>query len=344
MHRIDDPTATPTLPAPRPQGTPGYFTGGSPGSGGFAATVVRYEFMNALQEELSAVVEAAAMTLDKTNNEQLLAALRKMVRFKLFQDLTLYVSTTGSDQNNGLTPTTAFATGQAAWDLAITLDLNGYNLTIQFAHGTYTQPVVCAGIVQGMGAHNSITLLGDLTQPDQVVFNMTNQTCITATSGAIISVRGMTLIASGTSVDYITAGTGLVSAGPGAGLAYDHVIFGQCQMTHVLAIGGGSTTCNHSSYTISGGGLIHLYCDGGYTNISESSISLTGNPNFSTAFVYSTILGSVYANGVAFAGAATGPRYYVNAGSVINTNGAGPNYFPGNAAGVADATTFGVYF
>jgi hypothetical protein len=76
MHRIDDPTAVPTLPAPRPQGTPGYFTGGSPGSSGFAATVVRYEFMNALQEEVSAVIEATGIALDKTNNSQLLAAIR----------------------------------------------------------------------------------------------------------------------------------------------------------------------------------------------------------------------------------------------------------------------------
>lgn len=79
MHRIDDPSAVPTLPAPRPQGTPGYFSGGSPGSGGFAATVVRHEWMNAVQEELVAVIAAAGIPLDKTSNTQLLAALRSLM-------------------------------------------------------------------------------------------------------------------------------------------------------------------------------------------------------------------------------------------------------------------------
>jgi hypothetical protein len=78
VHRIDDPTAAPSLPAPRPAGTPGYFTEGSAGSGGFPATVVRYEFMNMVQEEFAHVVESAGMPLDKTNNRQLLLALAQI--------------------------------------------------------------------------------------------------------------------------------------------------------------------------------------------------------------------------------------------------------------------------
>jgi hypothetical protein len=75
VHRIDDPTAAATLPAPRPQGTPGYFTMGSTGSTGFPATIVRYEFMNMLQEELANVVAAGGIALDKNDNAQLLKAL-----------------------------------------------------------------------------------------------------------------------------------------------------------------------------------------------------------------------------------------------------------------------------
>ena len=78
MHRIDDPTAVPTLPAPRPAGTPGYFTGGSPGSGGFAATIVRYEFMNALRRRYRMSSSKRDWHLNKTNNGQLLQALQSM--------------------------------------------------------------------------------------------------------------------------------------------------------------------------------------------------------------------------------------------------------------------------
>lgn len=78
MHRIDDPTAAPTLPVPVAPGTPGYFTEGSPGSGGFAATIVRADFMNAVQEEIAYVIEHAGLTLTKTNRTQLDQAIRSI--------------------------------------------------------------------------------------------------------------------------------------------------------------------------------------------------------------------------------------------------------------------------
>jgi hypothetical protein len=52
MHRIDNATAAPTKPAPKPVGPPGYFTAGTPG--GASATIVEYDWMNTIQEELAA--------------------------------------------------------------------------------------------------------------------------------------------------------------------------------------------------------------------------------------------------------------------------------------------------
>lgn len=333
MHRIDDPTAVPTLPAPRPQGTPGYFTGGSPGSSGFAATRVRYEFMNALQEELSGVVEAAALTLDKTNNGQLLAALRKMLRFKLFQDTTFYVSTTGNDGNDGLTPATAFATGQAAWNAATSIDLNGHNLTIQFADGTYTQSVACAGIPLGMGAGNGILLLGNVAQQNLVTINVANDNCITAKAGAAITVRGFTLLATGATTDYIGQGNALCAMGAISSIAFDHVTFGACGNAHILAYGG-TIGSGPNPYTIAGSAPSHLSAEiGGVAVIADASVSITGTPNFSQAFAY-VFNGNAYVHGTAFAGTATGVRYNVQANGVLNTVGAGDTFLPGNAAGI----------
>lgn len=74
MFRIDDPSASPTLPAPEGAGTPGYWTEGNPG-GGVPATLVRASFLNMLQEELVSILTAAGIAPSKTTYNQLLQAL-----------------------------------------------------------------------------------------------------------------------------------------------------------------------------------------------------------------------------------------------------------------------------
>ncbi|MCW4591519.1 hypothetical protein NO263_13100 [Gluconacetobacter entanii] len=78
VYQIDDATAVASLPAlPTDNiGTPGFFTGGSTSGG--APTRVRYWWLNMVQEELRNLVIAANLTPDKTNNAQVLAALRSM--------------------------------------------------------------------------------------------------------------------------------------------------------------------------------------------------------------------------------------------------------------------------
>jgi hypothetical protein len=75
MHRIDSSTAVAVQPAPRAAGTPGYYAKGDPAVGAVPTTMT-YEHANAFQEEISAVIEAAEITLDKADNAQLLAAIR----------------------------------------------------------------------------------------------------------------------------------------------------------------------------------------------------------------------------------------------------------------------------
>lgn len=68
MHRIDGPGATPD----------NRFTEGDP-TQGVEATDVTADFMNAVQEELAAVIEGAGIPLDKDQNNQLLQALQSLV-------------------------------------------------------------------------------------------------------------------------------------------------------------------------------------------------------------------------------------------------------------------------
>jgi hypothetical protein len=74
MHKIDSSTAVPSMPAANPVGTPGWFAHGSSATG-TPFTVLTSDWANAVQAELINVVEAAGITLDKTQDAQLLAAL-----------------------------------------------------------------------------------------------------------------------------------------------------------------------------------------------------------------------------------------------------------------------------
>ncbi|WP_174296545.1 gp53-like domain-containing protein [Sphingomonas bacterium] len=79
MQRIDGPTVSAALPAPRATGTgasaPGFFTRGDP-IAGTPPTTLDADWANMIQEELLAPVLAAGLTPDKADHGQLLAALR----------------------------------------------------------------------------------------------------------------------------------------------------------------------------------------------------------------------------------------------------------------------------
>ena len=63
------------------------------------------------------------------------------------------------------------------------------------------------------------------------------------------------------------------------------------------------------------------------------TVTITGTPGFSGAFAEADDLGFVNYNGPIFSGAATGKRYGATLNGVIDTNGAGATYFPGNVGG-----------
>jgi len=79
MHKIDSVGAVVSKPAERAVGdVVGFFSPGDP-SLGQPSTIVTYEWLNAVQGELTAVIAAAGIALDKTSNAQLLAALAILI-------------------------------------------------------------------------------------------------------------------------------------------------------------------------------------------------------------------------------------------------------------------------
>jgi len=77
------------MPVPNAIGTTGWF---AHGSSAIPFTVVTADWCNALQGEIMNVILAANITLDKTRQDQLLAALNKL--FAKTTDLSNYVKTT----------------------------------------------------------------------------------------------------------------------------------------------------------------------------------------------------------------------------------------------------------
>lgn len=75
MYRTDADGSVAVMPTPAPIGTPGFYGPGNP-SVGQQATVVSHEHLNAMQEEIAAVVEDVGIVLDKDDPTQLLAAVR----------------------------------------------------------------------------------------------------------------------------------------------------------------------------------------------------------------------------------------------------------------------------
>lgn len=74
MHRIDTSTAQKDKFGSGKNG----FTGGNPQTGELP-TALDADFFDSVQEEIAAVIEAAGITLAKTNNAQLLAAMKSLV-------------------------------------------------------------------------------------------------------------------------------------------------------------------------------------------------------------------------------------------------------------------------
>lgn len=86
-----------------------------------------------------------------------------------------------------------------------------------------------------------------------------------------------------------------------------------------------------------------LRIQGGLIRVAGRTATLSGTPAFSSAFAYASGASAIRAQGMPFSGSATGVRYLSQLASAIRTLGGGSNYFPGNSAGTADATTYGAY-
>lgn len=254
------------------------------------------------------------------------------IRIRLTGNTTFYVATTGNDGNSGLAIGTPWLTLQHAWDIINgTYDLAGWTATVQVANGTYT-----AGLSAGraMVGGNSISFVGNTGTPASCLINITAGNCFTATGGASLTLSGFKFQASGTG----TNGQALATAYGGA-ITFSLCDFGVCGNIHINSTSGGPIQVQ-GNYTISGSALTHISSSSGSFACGAVTVTLTGTPAFTT-FAAAASLGFIYAVGVTYTGSATGQRYSSTKNALIDTNGGGASYFPGNSAG--SIATQGLY-
>ncbi|MCF2522355.1 hypothetical protein [Bradyrhizobium sp. G127] len=247
-------------------------------------------------------------------------------REKLTANRDYYVRGDGDDSHNGLSNTSggAFLTKQKAVNVVVnTLDLNGYAVVVHVGSGTATDAVLMDKPVVG----GTLTLQGDTSTPSNVVVAVANDYAINVLGNAELYVKGF---------KFADANSfGALRALYGGKIYFDSCDFGAVKSgvgSHVTADYGGQCLAT-GNYAISTGAVFHVHCNyfGRYAAVANT-ITLTGTPAFSAGFVGNREASVVFQS-VTFSGLATGPRYVIHRGGLIDTLNAGDTYLPGNAAG-----------
>lgn len=332
MYRIDQPTAVGSLPSPATPGTQGYFTNGNPATGS-PATIVDQDWFNRVQEELMSILTAAGTTPIKTTYNQVLTSLQSLfvgagnTRTKLTTSTTYYIATTGNDSTGNGTSGNPWLTIQhAVGYLQQNIDLGGQSVTISVADGTYAAG---ATIFQPFTGSGNVTIQGDVSTPANCIISTTSQAPFTIANKAIVSIEGFKLTT--TAAHGIVADSGCVIDLIGA------MEYGACggSSTHIVSQSAGSLINISANYKISGAAACHFQITNSaqINTTASNTVTITGTPAFSQAFVQTTACASGLLENQTYSGSATGVRYNTTLNAVINTGGGGASYFPGNSSG-----------
>jgi hypothetical protein len=267
-------------------------------------------------------IQIAAATGAVTFPNTTLTASREM----LTANRTYYVRTDGSDPNTGLANTSggAFATIQKAIDVAAALDLSIYSVTIQVGVGTWT----AGNTLKSYLGSGPIVIVGDETTPSNVAINPTMQNAFNADSvRGVWEIRGFKFTST--------------TAGSAFNVVNTTMKFRACDFG-TMAGGSPHVICRTNGCLITNGNLTISGSASAFCNLQQcgvllfgggTTVTLTGTPTFSSAFI-SAKQGSVsQIAGVTFSGSAIGSRYDASTNSVVDTSGGGVSYLPGNSSG-----------
>lgn len=254
-------------------------------------------------------------------------------RVELTEDTTYYVATTGNDTIGDGTVGAPWLTIQKAVDwVAANVDGMGYAVIIQVADGSYTSVTVSGKDLVGVSL---CTIRGNTTTPTNVDIE-----------GSGSAVWGFLRLhtnykVEGFHTDQATSGLLFVAA-EGSVLELGVNSLGNAgSSNHIYAIrkgtihiSGNLTISGSATYSIAAGDFSYIFVQ------SAISITFSGTPTFNTtAFAFG--ISNIQLGNVTFSGSVTGKRYESRENSLIDTNGGGASFIPGNSSG--STATGGLY-
>ncbi len=263
---------------------------------------------------------ADGTTLTQTKSTTLSGGVMREV---LTANRTYYVRTDGSDSNTGLTNTSggAFLTLQKAYNTIVTLDMAGYNCTIQLGvAGTYnTSGDNLAMYVAPEGG--VIYLIGNVSSPGTYIVSSTSGNAIYLNCGTNLLVSGITVAA---------GGVGISVKGGGAQVSINGTVsFGACTYYHMYAQAGGYIYAAQG-YNITGAAQSHAAAIvGGVVGLNAAATGV-GTVTFTGAFAYVESCGIVDSSGWSISGGTiTGSSVKVSATMNGVVRGGTYTNFPG---------------
>ncbi len=267
-------------------------------------------------------------------------------RKALTEDTTFYVRTGGSDTTGDGTVNDdahAFATPQGAYEYLLAhIDAAGFLVKIKMAAGTYTASphrrrttetsteTTVVTINQNIPGAAAVVFEGDQTTPTNVVWTGAGNILIWAASDGIYRFEG---------IYFNLMSRVLFCNACGANISFDDVNFGSATSSH-MHLYGPNILKIFGDYTISGGATRHIWLEGGgaAADLEDHTVTITGTPAFTTAFVVVDKTCNMFSLNQTFSGSATGVRYQIVDLGVISTASGGTadldSYFPGDTQGI----------
>jgi hypothetical protein len=295
------------------------------------ALALPYTFVN------GTIIDAGQMNADL---QALLNGLNMNTRTVLQAPTTFYVAPGGSNTpGNGLSPASPAAT--MTWmyqQIQETFDTNQQIVTLQLANGTYNESVGISGPMFGQAIWYELVIQGNTTSPNLVT--VIGDPCFNFNSEARGTIQGLTVQSS------VSSG---LQAHYNGRIRFQNINFGPCLLAHLSAFRSGSIQALGNYQILTGTSGAHGECgEAGelFLDITPSdyvglgtgapTVTLTGTPNFSNAFLVCNGVSSMRI-GAAFSpstGGATGIQAKAGYNGVINIVGQGTAYLPGSAAWV----------
>jgi hypothetical protein len=230
-----------------------------------------------------------------------------------------------------------YATLQEAWDhICFDLDLAGFTVTIQLADGTHTggledYPVDVTNAGAGYIGGGYVIINGNPANPGNVIVTDSGDDFTIRIVNSYLWVQNFELQNSGGGVCLGAAWRGVIENGPG--MRFGAAAAGQ----HIHASSGGQIRMLND-YEVVGGAGVHFLVDSeAQLRLGDITITLTGVPAFSGAFLVNGAGGLFDAQTAVYVGTATGPQWFLGDAAVCRL-GLGGNItgLPGSTPGNTD--------